>query len=59
MPMVQDKYKMDAYLRTYTIDKDGNRTQPQKRLKGVFKYFNREFTILCIHKITYCYGYKI
>lgn len=50
---------MDAYLRTYTIDKDGNRTQPQKRLKGVFKYFNREFTILCIHKITYCYGYKI
>ena len=41
---VEDKYKMDAYLRTYTIDKDGNRTQPQKRLKGVFKYWNKRLT---------------
>ena len=41
---VEDKYKMDAYLRTYSIDKDGSRTQPQKRLKGVFKYWNKRLT---------------
>ena len=33
---VEDKYKMDAYLRTYSIDKDGNRIQPQKRLPPYF-----------------------